>query len=264
MEPDCNFFKLIGQRVKDAFLAAATYDRELTYLNMIIGKAKNRRSDMYDEREMDSTTRLACSLKDSEKSTPNWREAFEQVLAAGGKGAGFEECRFCQIAGVTGAGQSRCKRCPFATSVEPCWAGYCVPVFGPDNMYNSERWAICRHVLAPTIVKDFTDVQEIRDRIADMLDNDAREKFLGKAEPVNYQKYWLADAYTRQEEYQPSPDLDYAITINARLRPNIIAAFRDEATRDHVQEFLNADASENEEIRDLLNRLISLLERENA
>ena len=177
------------------------------------------------------------------KSPPNWREAFEQVLAAGGKGAGFEECGFCRILHVTTCGSRACKKCPFATSLEPDHAGYCVPIFGPDNMDNSERRAICRHVLAT--VKDFTDVTEIRERIAEMLDDP--EKFLGKAEePKPKYGYY----YSRKEPYRKkvvcvhsdtAPALHHFVSIRpGGGRDDIIAAFLNEDMARKIAELLSA------------------------
>ena len=96
---------------------------------------------------------------------------------------------------------------------------------------------------------------------AEMLDDDAREKFLGKAEPKEpfYNKY---DA-RRALIYRPGKN------VNAEVNPPFpyllgldyinIAAFRDEDTRDRVLEFLNADAAEDERIDRLLIQLKELL-----
>ena len=112
---------------------------------------------------------------------PNWKEAFEQVLAKGGETAGnFSKCRFCQIVDVDNTScPDKCGLCPIFAVDSGGYSGPCSNVFGPDKMRDSERCAICRHVLAT--VKDFTDRDEIRARVAEMLDDP--EKFLGKPEP---------------------------------------------------------------------------------
>lgn len=104
------------------------------------------------------------------KPTPNWREAFEQVLAKGGKLNGSEDCGFCQIKGVGEHDQGdKCHGCVLDAGMKP----YPCELFLKCFMDNSERRAICRHVLLT--VKDFTDRDEIRARIAEMLDDP--EKF---------------------------------------------------------------------------------------
>ena len=178
-----------------------------------------------------------------EEDKPNWREAFEQALAGGGGTASYEDCGFCRLAGVADGSISKCPGCPLLVSgcsSSTLFRRACRKVFG-SSMDNSERRAICRHVLAT--VKDFTDRAEIRARIAEMLDDDAREKFLGKAEskisyegydgdsdsPMIYRAHWV-DKHT--------PEFLYTIENNISGH---IAAFRDEITRDRVLAFLNGE-----------------------
>ena len=101
---------------------------------------------------------------------------------------------------------------------------------------------------------------------AEMLDDDAREKFLGKAETRYYGmepgSYYGAIVGPPHQYFPPStnadiwPDLHYIIT---ERRGAHIAAFRDKETRDRVLEFLNADAAEDERIDRLLIQLKELL-----
>ena len=174
-----------------------------------------------------------------EKDKPNWRKAFEQVLAGGGRWS-YGGCCFCATAGHKEEGGYNCVVCPLKPSDRVC-----EHVFN-NPMDNSERRAICRHVLAT--VKDFTDDAEIRARAAEMLDDNAREKFLGKAEPelIGYKVRVLFDGpYTRPPKVgKVSPDLQYAIEAGGDGRfyiENIIAAFRDKDTRDLVLRFLNGE-----------------------
>jgi len=97
-----------------------------------------------------------------------------------------------------------------------------------------------RHLLAT--VKDFDDDAEIRARIAEMLDDDAREKFLGKAEPE--ERYFTTSMYGTPYKNSGGygtcdkfPDMGYVIILgNTR-----IAAFRDEALAYKVAAFLNGE-----------------------
>ena len=107
---------------------------------------------------------------------PNWKEAFEEVLARGGNTAPSENCLFCKTS------KDCTKDCPLDGAPNQSRIT-CSDIFGRHYMDDSERRAICRHVFAT--VKDFTDRNEIRARIAEMLDDP--EKFLGKPEPE-----WLA------------------------------------------------------------------------
>lgn len=180
----------------------------------------NRRSEM-DFREVFRET-LSPDNTES-KSPPNWREAFEQVLAKGCAVAeDGTECLFCRLT-------DGCADCPVVNrGNEECCEFW-------SDLDSSLRRAIFRHVLAA--VKDFTDVSEIRERIAEMLDDP--EKFLGKAEPEKeYEAFHLMDSY----EHHGAPKLKYAIQ---KMRDShhhieeIVIACRDEETRDRVLEFLN-------------------------
>lgn len=179
----------------------------------------------------------------AKKSPPNWREAFEQVLAKGGESAGnYGDCRFCQTFEGGYCGPENCKCCPIFAVDGGGYGGSCCNVFGDDFMDNSERRAICRHVLAT--VKDFTNVTKIRERIAEMLDDP--EKFLGKAEleKVDYIHFnagggMIYAPRCTVDEYTPL--LRYQIQIRTAGKfDDTIIAFRDEKTRDLVLEFLNA------------------------
>ena len=201
----------------------------------------------------DSVRRLSEAMGKPDhpfKSKPNWKEAFEHVLAGGGAWVGLRDCRFCRIVGYP-RNDGKCDACPLKVWDGETWDGHCAEVFH-DDVGDSERRAICRHVLAT--VKDFTDRDEIRARIAEMLDDDAREKFLGKAEPEKitvYREYDLYAAYERpagdndQGYYGDAPILPYAIKgeINNRFGgiDDVAAAFRDEATRKRALELLNGD-----------------------
>ncbi len=166
------------------------------------------------------------------KSPPNWREAFEQVLAKGCEIAVVDaECAFCRLT-------EGCAGCPVENKTNGCaCADYWLA------LDSSLRRAIFRHVLKT--VKDFTDVSEIRARISEMLDDP--ERFLGKAEPekIKYETWWLTEPYKRPAHtgdngnYGEGPALGYGINTDFGVE-NLIAAFRDEATRDRVLEFLNA------------------------
>lgn len=102
----------------------------------------------------------------------DWKEAFEQNLAKGGNFSP-DGCIFCEFNNTHI--KENCDGC-----VLTGFAMGCTDIFGFGDMDNSERRAICRHVLAT--VKDFTDRDEIRKRIAEMLDDETRRKFLGAAE----------------------------------------------------------------------------------
>jgi len=177
---------------------------------------------------------------------PNWKEAFEKVLAKGGEPASkFPECQFCIISGIKNISDTdKCLGCPLCAVLKsPCFSERCWR-FLKSYMDNAERRAICRHVLAT--VKDFTDRDEIRARIAEMLDDDAREKFLGKAK----RKEYTVDTGVYIYHYEDK------VAGNALRAPNGVtplrylirragcftAAFRDEDTRDRVLAFLNGEA----------------------
>ena len=193
---------------------------------------------------------------------PNWKEAFEETLAKGCRVASTPlGCYFCGVAQVDLApfSASRCETiCPLLAEGTGECGGYW------KDIDSSLRRAIFRHVLKHT--EDFTDRDEIRARIAEMLDDDAREKFLGKAETRYYGmepgSYYGAIVGPPHQYFPPStnadiwPDLHYIIT---ERRGAHIAAFRDKKTRDRVLEFLNADAAEDERIDRLLIQLKELL-----
>ena len=205
---DSNYFMLIGRQVKEAFRAAVKFDRELTYLNMLINKAEIKTMvtprefygvaepgeqiisiskggrEMKIDYNKDDFKKLADAMGKPDapfKSKPNWKEAFEQVLAKGCAVAPTpSDCMFCIVANKARLpGNEPCGICPLH------WDGL-KDCGGPwEELDGSLRRAIFRYVLKT--VKDFTDRDEIRARIAEMLDDDAREKFLGKPEPE-----WLA------------------------------------------------------------------------
>ena len=172
---------------------------------------------------------------------PNWKEAFEQTLAKGGMLLGSANCRFCQImhVGAFEAGD-RCVGCVLWTDIKEAYPCH---LFLSNCIDASERRAICRHVLAT--VKDFTDRDEIRARIAEMLDDDAREKFLGKAEPEPNPRYWVYEAHCsliygpkNQGNDLNQPDFKYLIIRGT----STIAALGDKDTAEKVAAFLNAEA----------------------
>lgn len=186
------------------------------------------------------------------ESKPNWREAFEQTLAKGGAMGGYDTCRFCLMAGFKAKVcdcdlvRKLCLACPLnanGVSEELREAGGCIQVIDNDFMDNSERRAICRHVLAT--VQDFTDVAEIRERIAEMLDPELREKFVGKAEK------WVAATWDEGSvrlssnslpghAWQSEGDMKYVIYRPSNMGKPFIAV-NDEDTRDRVLEFLNKE-----------------------
>ena len=170
---------------------------------------------------------------------PNWKEAFEQVLAKGGNYDDDSLCRFCRT-----KGDGDCPRiCPLSCLTSTGNNYSCTDIF-IHGMDNSERRAICRHVLAT--VQDFTDRDEIRARIAEMLDDP--EKFLGKPEArycgMEPESYYGAIIGPPHRYFPPStnadiwPDLHYIIT---ERRGAHIAAFRDKETQDRVLAFLNGE-----------------------
>ena len=199
---DSNYFMLIGRQVKEAFRAAVKFDRELTYLNMLINKAEIKTMvtprefygvaepgeqiisiskggrEMKIDYNKDDFKKLADAMGKPDapfKSKPNWKEAFEQVLAKGCAVAPTpSDCMFCIVANKARLpGNEPCGICPLH------WDGL-KDCGGPwEELDGSLRRAIFRYVLKT--VKDFTDRDEIRARIAEMLDDP--EKFLGKAEP---------------------------------------------------------------------------------
>ncbi|MES0385645.1 MAG: hypothetical protein ABUJ98_13820 [Hyphomicrobium sp.] len=142
---------------------------------------------------------------------------------------------------------TRCGYCPLNLKDEGAAGEDCLFV-GPNEDDRITIVAVCRHVLAPGVIKDWTDLAEIRARIAEMLDDELREKFLGKAEK-KYQKYqtYHSDGgcytYRAQLTDDNTPEFHWLISLG-EASDEIIAAFRDEDTRDRVLAFLNADASE--------------------
>jgi len=171
---------------------------------------------------------------------PNWKEAFEQVLAKGCVVACTPaNCMFCVVANKARLpGNEPCSICPLH------WDGL-RDCGGPwEELDGSLRRAIFRYVLKT--VQDFTDRDEIRARIAEMLDDDAREKFLGKAK----RKEYTVDTGVYIYHYEDK------VAGNALRAPNGVtplrylirragcftAAFRDEDTRDRVLAFLNGEA----------------------
>lgn len=94
-----------------------------------------------------------------------------------------------------------------------------------------------RHLLST--VKDFDDNDEIRERIAEMLDDP--EKFLGKAEP----EYGVHTSDGQCLAYRPglvdghTPVFRHLI-FKGGVSEQIIAALRDRNTAEKVAEFLNA------------------------
>lgn len=170
------------------------------------------------------------AIKAARDPKPNWREAFERTLEFGGAQAGFDDCVFCNIAHVTSGSTHNCIDCPLATKGGFAGGGWCVPVLG-ITIGNSERRAICRHVLAPGMINDWTDVDEIRSRIAEMLDDEQREKFLGKA-PTKYtvRKNW--GGYEGWAQY-------VIVEGCVKNMQRIIAACRDKDTAEKVAGFLN-------------------------
>ena len=170
---------------------------------------------------------------------PNWKEAFEEVLARGGNTAPSDNCLFCKTS------KDCTKDCPLDGAPNQSRIT-CSDIFGRHYMDDSERRAICRHVLAT--VKDFTDRNEIRARIAEMLADP--EKFLGKAEPekVRYDKTSLGSGYEWPTKFRESlraaaGELRHVITQKGNHWPgSIIAAFRDEKLRDRVLELLRGEA----------------------
>jgi len=147
---------------------------------------------------------------------PNWRK----ILA----GAIRESSGHLYCGGI------RCGECIFNDASKWCLMQY-IP--------NNQLLEIDYHLLET--VEDWSDTSEIKTRIAEMLDDDAREKFLGKAEPEKeYERFHLSFPYARQN----APELKYAIQKmhdeNHHLE-HVVIAFRDEATRDRVLAFLNGD-----------------------
>ena len=181
---------------------------------------------------------------------PNWKEAFEWALAKGGVSCiNVTFCNFCVLAGHADKGRRTgkdCSDCPLNV-VNSKGTDTCASI----KLDNSDRRAICRYVLKHT--EDFTDRDEIREHIADALTilgkDDAREKFLGKPEPekVRYDKTSLGSGYEWPTKFRESlraaaGELRHVITKKGNHWPdNIIAAFRDEETRDRVLELLNGE-----------------------
>ena len=135
-----------------------------------------------------------------------------------------------------------CRDCPLLGN-----DGDCVRATAEENEYVY----LYRHLL--TTVQDFDDDAEIRARIAEMLDDDAREKFLGKAKAkVEYMIYFLSEPYKRPSgcnsaagQWADGPNLNYAIRkeVNGENHgaEDIIAVFFDSETRNLVLELLRAN-----------------------
>ena len=173
---------------------------------------------------------------------PNWREAFEQVLARGGKPTGFSTCKFCVILGVNVfTCPNKCNECPlFAVSPGDESGIPCKHIF-EKSMDNSERRVICRYVLEH--IGMTVDRDQARNLIAQALKilgkDDAREKFLGKAEPV---KEFYAQNFCEGYEYKPHAGL-YELPLKYGIVNKVgyvLMAFAYETARDRVLEFLNA------------------------
>ena len=183
---------------------------------------------------------------------PNWKEAFEWALTRGGVSClNVTVCNFCVLAGHADKGSRTgkgCSDCPLNV-VNSKGTDTCASI----KLDNSERRAICRHVLAPGMIKDWTDRDEIRARISEMLDDDAREKFLGKPAVKCYGPGYdveSAEGYqylTGGDKANPKPKLLFYIKearSGAEMKLNdgvTILACRDEATRDLVLAFLNGE-----------------------
>jgi len=175
---------------------------------------------------------------------PNWKEAFEWALARGGVSClTVTGCNFCVLAGHADKGSRTgkdCSDCPLNV-VNSKGTDTCARI----KLDDSERRAICRHVLAT--VKDFTDRDEIRARIAEMLDDDAREKFVGKAKAEYHRFDLAATGFMRvggntKVVIQPNR-LAYTIIEgkypkDVNDEENFIAAFRDAELRDLVLKLL--------------------------
>ena len=102
-----------------------------------------------------------------------------------------------------------------------------------------------RHVFAT--VKDFTDRGEIRARVAEMLDDDAREKFLGKAETYRMATSDVGPCgfiHSHNPEDSDYPKLIYYIREGeSEFNTQVGAAFRDKDTRDLVLRLLNGETN---------------------
>lgn len=153
----------------------------------------------------------------------NWRELIQEAV---GRGDDMD------CLGI------ECEDCIFnpAKDKEEC-AGY----FPFTTTEDEERLTLIhRHLLIT--VRDWNDFDEIRAHLAEMLDDP--EKFLGRAEvqpeyPYRRSHDHVGYGYQYGKDSDPhrQPELLFYIVDNETSA--IIAAFRDEATRDHVQEFLN-------------------------
>ena len=180
------------------------------------------------------------------RDKPNWREAFEQVIAKAGQFTlDTESCEFCRI--VNPMVSKDCEqRCP----VSPC-----TDIF-LHGTTPEERVIGCRYVLKHG--GDFIDYDDARRLTADALSvlgkDDAREKFLGKPEKpkVEYIVYHLSEPYKRPGgcdsavgQWADGPNLNYAIRkeVNGGNHgaEDIIAAFRDKDTWARVLAFLNGE-----------------------
>jgi len=137
------------------------------------------------------------------------------------------DCLFCVVAGNNSRFDfERCRTCPLLAKKGGECGGYWSELDGVL------RRAIFRHVLKN--VSDFTDVSEIRERIAEMLDDP--EKFLGKAE----RKPKYLPEYDNEGNGAKLPGMEFRFYIgpNPWECEGIIAAFRDEETRDFCLEKL--------------------------
>ena len=191
----------------------------------------------------DSVRRLSEAMGKPDhpfKSKPNWKKAFEHVLAGGGAWVGLRDCRFCRIVGYP-RNDGKCDACPLKVWDGETWDGHCAEVFH-DDVGDSERRAICRHVLAT--VKDFTDRDEIRARIAEMLDDDAREKFLGKPEPEKEYYIYTSGHYSGINcdgaPFATDAWPEFHYIISERGGPQI-GAFHEKDTACRVLAFLNGE-----------------------
>jgi hypothetical protein len=158
------------------------------------------------------------------KLRPNWKERIEEALITNDN---------CEME----CGDVGCSECPFNGSGKHD-GNFCVDTDLPVEVLMT----IYRALLTPGVVKDFTDRDEIRARIAEMLDDDARAKFLGKPEP-QYQTYHSdGGCYTYRAQLidDNTPEFHWLISLG-EPSDEIIAAFRDEETRDRVLAFLNGE-----------------------
>ena len=153
---------------------------------------------------------------------PNWKERLENYIESESSGV-------CSLVA--------CDSCPFNGSYETI---RCILARG-DFTSRRVRLFLFRHVL--TTVKDFTDRDEIRARIAEMLDDDAREKFLGKPEPDDGKYYIYTSGHYSGINCDGAPFATYTwpefhYIISERGGPQI-GAFHEKDTACRVLAFLN-------------------------